>query len=158
MVSLALGLLKIGEVAEISGLPVKTIRYYDEIELLTPTVERSQTGYRLFRPEVFDRLTFIKRAQSLGLSLTEIKDILNVHDQGKLPCGEVKHQIEEKVSTITQQIRELTARKAELQSLLTHWQEHPSADRATKTICPNLVIEKSASQNFEQSSPAIAHL
>ncbi|MGV0027414.1 heavy metal-responsive transcriptional regulator [Phormidesmis priestleyi] len=144
MVSLALSLLKIGEVAEMSGLPIKTIRYYDEIELLTPTVERSQTGYRLFRREVFDRLTFIKRAQSLGLSLTEIKDILKVHDQGKLPCGEVKHHIQEKVSEIAQQIEELTLRKTELQSLLTHWQEHPSTDLAAKTICPNLVAEKSA--------------
>ncbi|KAM3091982.1 heavy metal-responsive transcriptional regulator [Phormidesmis sp. 146-35] len=148
MVSLASDLLKIGEVAEMSGLPIKTIRYYDEIELLTPTVGRSQTGYRLFRPEVFDRLTFIKRAQSLGLSLTEIKDILKVHDQGKLPCGEVKHHIEEKVSAITHQIQELTTRKAELQSLLTHWQEPPSVDRASKTICPNLVTQKSASSNF----------
>ncbi|HEY9655818.1 MAG TPA: MerR family DNA-binding transcriptional regulator, partial [Crinalium sp.] len=41
-------LLKIGEVATSSGLPVKTIRYYEEIGLLTPTVERSQAGYRLF--------------------------------------------------------------------------------------------------------------
>jgi DNA-binding transcriptional MerR regulator len=144
MVSLASSLLKIGEVAEASGLPVKTIRYYDEIELLTPTVERSQTSYRLFHREVFDRLTFIKRAQSLGLSLAEIKDILKVHDQGELPCGEIKHQIQEKVSVIAQQIEELTIRKTELQSLLAQWQEYPSADLAVQTICPNLV-KKSAS-------------
>jgi MerR family transcriptional regulator, copper efflux regulator len=145
MISLAPSLLKIGEIAETSGLPVKTIRYYDEIDLLTPTVERSQTGYRLFRREVFDRLTFIKRAQSLGLTLTEIKDILKVHDQGLLPCDEVKHHIEEKVSAIAQQIQELTIRKIELQSLLAHWQEHPSADLAARTICPNLVTGQIAS-------------
>lgn len=143
MISTASGeLIKIGEVAETSGLPVKTIRYYDEIELLTPTRERSQTGYRLFRQEVFDRLTFIKRAQSFGLSLSEVKDILDVHDQGNLPCVEVKQHIQEKVFSITQQIEELTSRKAELLSLLTRWQEHPSANSATKIICPNLVDAK----------------
>ncbi|MCY7275060.1 MAG: MerR family transcriptional regulator, partial [Phormidesmis sp. CAN_BIN44] len=75
-------LFKIGEVADRSRLPVKTIRYYDEIDLLTPTVERSESGYRLFKPQVFDRLSFIKRAQSLGMSLQEVKEILTEHDRG----------------------------------------------------------------------------
>ncbi|WP_254721727.1 MerR family transcriptional regulator [Kovacikia minuta] len=76
-------LLKIGEVANITGLPVKTIRYYEEIGLLVPVVERSETGYRLFHDQILNRLAFIKRAQSLGLSLNEIKAILQVHDQGR---------------------------------------------------------------------------
>lgn len=140
MVSLTLSkLLKIGEVADISGLPVKTIRYYDEIGLLTPTLERSESGYRLFKPEVFDRLAFIKRTQSLGLSLSEVKDILSVHDQGELPCDEVKQHIYEKVQAISQQIEALTTRKFELQELLAHWQDDPSIKSAAKTICPNIL-------------------
>ncbi|MBF2000108.1 MAG: heavy metal-responsive transcriptional regulator [Synechococcales cyanobacterium C42_A2020_086] len=130
--------LKIGEVAQLSGLPVKTVRYYDEIGLLTPTVERSQSQYRLFHPEVLNRLAFIRRSQSLGLNLKEIQHILQVHDHGQLPCGEVKHYLEAKVSEINQQVEALTLLKTELQGILSGWQEQPPADRIQQTICPNI--------------------
>jgi DNA-binding transcriptional MerR regulator len=131
-------LLKIGEVAETSGLPVKTIRYYEEIGLLTPTVERSESRYRLFHTQVLNRLAFIRRSQSLGLNLKEIQQILAVHDQGELPCGEVKQHLEAKVVEITQQIDALRTLRTELQGILSGWQEQPTADRINHTICPNI--------------------
>lgn len=131
-------LLKIGEVAETSGLPVKTIRYYEEIGLLTPTVERSEARYRLFHTQVLNRLAFIKRSQSLGLNLKEIQQILAVHDHGELPCGEVKQHLEAKVAEITQQIEALNTLRTELQGILSAWQEQPPADRIQHTICPNI--------------------
>lgn len=131
-------LLKIGEVAETSGLPVKTIRYYEEIGLLTPTVERSEARYRLFHIQVLNRLAFIKRSQSLGLNLKEIQQILAVHDHGELPCGEVKQHLEAKVAEITQQIEALNTLRTELQGILSAWQEQPPADRIQHTICPNI--------------------
>lgn len=131
-------LLKIGEVAVSSGLPVKTIRYYEEIGLLSPTVERSQTGYRLFDEQVLNRLAFIKRAQALGLSLNEIRDILGVRDQGELPCGEVKQHLQDKVQAINEQINVLVTLRSELQGILSNWQEFPTDDLAIQTICPNL--------------------
>jgi MerR family transcriptional regulator, copper efflux regulator len=130
--------LKIGEVATQSGLPTKTVRYYDDIGLLTPTVERSDAGYRLFKPEILERLSFIRRAQSLGLSLNEVKEILSVHDQGRLPCREVKQQIQHKVQEITQQIEQLQTLQSELQTLLASWQEEPQLETAETLICPNL--------------------
>jgi len=131
-------LLKVGDVAEQCGLPTKTIRYYDDIGLLTPTVERSESGYRLFSPDVLNRLAFIKQAQALGLSLTEIHHILEIRDRGELPCGEVRHHLEAKVDAITQQIEALIALRSELQGILSGWEDHPSGDRAAHTICPNL--------------------
>ncbi len=131
-------LLKIGEVANISGLPVKTIRYYEEIGLLTPVVERSQTGYRLFHNQILNRLAFIKRAQSLGLKLNEIKDILEVHDKGEIPCGEVKQHLQERVTTIYRQIVALETLKAELQELLLEWEESPPPNLIAQKICPNI--------------------
>jgi MerR family transcriptional regulator, copper efflux regulator len=130
--------LKIGEVSAISGLPVKTIRYYEEIGLLAPTVERSQAGYRLFRSHVLNRLAFIKRSQALGLSLNEVQEILSVHDDGQLPCGEVKQHLQAKVSEINQQIEALQTLKAELQGILSGWQDQPPSDRIAQTICPNI--------------------
>jgi MerR family transcriptional regulator, copper efflux regulator len=130
--------LKIGEVSAMSGLPIKTIRYYEEIGLLKPTVNRSQSGYRLFTPDVLNRLAFIKRSQSLGLSLNEVQQILEVHDQGNLPCGEVKQHLEAKVSEISQQIEALMTLRSELRGILSGWQDHPSSELIDHTICPNL--------------------
>jgi MerR family transcriptional regulator, copper efflux regulator len=133
-----MALLKIGEAAGRSGLSVKTIRYYDEIGLLTPTVERSESGYRLFRPQVLQRLAFIRRAQALGLHLSEVQQILMVHDQGELPCGEVRQHLEAKVVEIRQQIEALETLELELQGILSGWQDQPDLERLERTICPNL--------------------
>ena len=130
--------LKIGEVAVKSGLSVKTIRYYDEIGLLSPTVGRSESGYRLFEPQVLQRLAFIRRSQSLGLHLSEVQQILRVHDQGELPCGEVRHHLEAKVAEVRQQIEALETLELELEGILSGWQEQPAAARLEQTICPNL--------------------
>lgn len=134
--------LKIGEVAKQSTLPVKTIRYYADLGLLTAVMERSPTGYRLFSPEVFNRLAFIKRSQSLGLSLQEIGEILMVHDGGDLPCGVVKQQLQEKLIEINAQIDELITLRAELQGILSGWQDFSAQTSAQHenqpTICPNL--------------------
>lgn len=132
--------LQIGEVAAISELPIKTIRYYEEQGLLTPTVSRSKANYRLFEASVLQRLAFIKRSQSLGLSLREIGDLLTVHDQGQLPCEDVKRNLHQKVRQITEQVEALQLLRSELQGLLSGWQDHPAAEVAARTICPNLQV------------------
>jgi DNA-binding transcriptional MerR regulator len=82
--------LKIGKVADRSGISVKTIRYYEDIGLLAPIVKRSESGYRLFSSQILNRLAFIKRAQSLGFSLSEIQEILNVHDITQTICPNIQ--------------------------------------------------------------------
>lgn len=89
-------LLLIGQVTALSGIPIRTIRYYEGLGLLRSS-GRTEGGFRQFSSEVLTRLLFIKRAQSLGLSLEEIEEILLVYDQGKLPCGESKEKLEEKL-------------------------------------------------------------
>ncbi len=130
--------LKIGEVSSLTGMSVKTIRYYEEIGLLSTTTTRSKAGYRLFDPTVLNRLAFIKRAQSLGLSLSEIQELLAVHDSGELPCGAVKKHLLLKVEAITQQMEALSILKSELLGLLSGWQEKPPSDQVAQTICPNI--------------------
>ncbi|GAB4149527.1 MAG: Cu(I)-responsive transcriptional regulator [Cyanobacteria bacterium J069] len=131
--------MRIGEVAKASGLPIKTIRYYDELGLLK-TSGRTEGNYRLFGADVFGRLRFIKRAQSLGLSLLEIKDFLAVHDQGSLPCSQIRGKLEDKLVEIEQQIQQLQILKQELGGLLSGWQTVP--DFSTEAICP--IIEQAA--------------
>lgn len=131
--------LKIGELAHLSGLSVKTIRYYEDIGLLAPTVERSSSGYRLFQSQVLNRLAFIKRAQSLGLSLQEIKPLLALHDRGELPCPEVKEKLQKKISEIASVMEALKTQQAELQSILKVWQEQPPSRQRDESICPNII-------------------
>lgn len=134
--------MKIGQVATISGFPIKTIRYYENIGLLDPSVERSESGYRLFEESVLSRLAFIRQAKSLGLSLQDIREILAIRDRGNLPCGEVKQKLKNKVQEITFQIEELENLKIELQEIIQHWQDRPSEYRARQAICPNIQTTK----------------
>jgi DNA-binding transcriptional MerR regulator len=131
-------LLKIGELAIQSNLSVKTIRYYAQLGLLAPSIIRTKSGYRLFNLFVFNRLAFIKRAQSLGLSLKEIQEILVVHDAGEIPCGIAKELLIEKLEAVRQQIQELTILQSELEGILSGWQDLPSQDSLSQTICPNI--------------------
>ncbi|MBW4551915.1 MAG: heavy metal-responsive transcriptional regulator [Aphanocapsa sp. GSE-SYN-MK-11-07L] len=130
--------LQIGEVARLSGLPVKTVRYYEELGLLTSTVSRSPAGYRLFSAQVINRLSFIRRAQALGLSLHEIGELLSVHDRGELPCGQVKQRLQARLGAIAEQIRALETLSTELKGILCAWQDQPPIHLQGKTICPNL--------------------
>ncbi|MFE4106498.1 heavy metal-responsive transcriptional regulator [Almyronema epifaneia] len=124
--------LKIGEVHQQSQVPIKTIRYYEELGLIQ-SARRTRGGFRLFWPEVLTRLAFIKQAQSLGLSLQEIGEILALHDQGQIPCQTVRQKFQQKIVAINDRIEQLTQLKNQLTHLL---------DQATPTtltdeqICP----------------------
>lgn len=131
-------LLKIGEVANQSGLSIQTIRYYDQLGLLSPGVTRTQSGYRLFEPKVINRLEFIRKIQTLGLSLQEIKIILDVHDSGDVPCGKIKDYLLKQLDNIEEQINNLNSVKDQLQLILSDWQELTAPDEESQTICPNI--------------------
>lgn len=124
---------QIGTISKESGVPIKTIRYYEELGLLK-AAGRTEGGFRLFDSDVLDRLNFIKRAQSLGLSLLEIKDFLGIYDRGELPCDRIEAKLQAKVTEIERQIKELTIFKQELQALLSGWKKVPP--HPTPTICP----------------------
>ena len=96
----------IGAVAKQAGLPIKTIRYYEEMGLL-PKPARTTSGYRLYAPEIVDRLQFIKKAQSLGLRLADIKEILDLADRGRCPCGHVQHLLQARLRELRQKIHDL---------------------------------------------------
>ncbi|BAY39779.1 MerR family transcriptional regulator [Nostoc sp. NIES-2111] len=123
----------IGSVAKESGVPIKTIRYYEELGLLKSS-GRTEGGFRLFNTDVLERLHFIKRAQSLGLHLSEIKDFLQVYDAGELPCDHIKTKLEDKVQAIDEQIQQLLILRQELVGLLSGWEA--KSDEFPTTICP----------------------
>lgn len=129
--------MKIGVLAGRSGLPVKTLRYYEDLGLL-PAIGRSEGGYRLFAEESLQRLEFIRRLKTLGLTLEEIQGCLAVHDAGELPCGDIQRQLERQIERIDAQIEELGQLRQELQGLLAGWQSDPAKEG--DVICPNLRV------------------
>ncbi|MBD2093390.1 heavy metal-responsive transcriptional regulator [Microcoleus sp. FACHB-1515] len=123
----------IGSVAKESGLPIKTVRYYEELGLLN-ILGRTEGGFRIFDSDVLVRLSFIKRAQRLGLSLLEIKELLEVHDRGSSPCEDVKVKLTERLSEVDHQIQQLLLLKGELEGLLAMQETEPESFK--ETICP----------------------
>jgi MerR family transcriptional regulator, copper efflux regulator len=130
-------LLKIGELSTKSGVPIKTIRYYEELGLLK-TDKRTEGQFRLFHPDVVTRLLFIKRLQSLGLSLQEIKECLAAYDRGNLPCDDIQAKLEQQVTAIDRQVAELKLLRQELTDILQRWSNSPQKEPGA--ICPNLHI------------------
>ncbi|MEH2339532.1 heavy metal-responsive transcriptional regulator [Nostoc sp.] len=126
-------LLLIGQVTDISGITIRTIRYYESLGLLKSS-RRTEGGFRQFSLDVLTRLAFIKRAQNLGLSLEEIGNILQVYDQGQAPCGEIKEKLENKLLQIDHQIDQLLTLRSEIDGLLSGWKNNGRQHK--DTICP----------------------
>ncbi|QLE39899.1 heavy metal-responsive transcriptional regulator [Nostoc sp. C052] len=126
-------LLLIGQVTDLTGIPIRTIRYYESLGLIN-SLKRTEGGFRQFSLDVLTRLAFIKRAQNLGLSLEEIGNILQVYDQGQTPCGEIKEKLEEKVLQIDRQIDQLLTLRSEIKGLLSGWKN--ISNHNEETICP----------------------
>ena len=125
--------MRIGELAARFGLNPKTIRYYEEIGLL-PRAERSDSGYRLYDEHEVERLGFIRRAKTLGLSLDEIRDILTVQAEGELPCEQVLDLIDMKIRAIDQRIADLVAFRTELATLRATWTDEVTSEPFVKML------------------------
>jgi len=109
-------LLRIGQLKDHSQVPIKTIRYYEELGLIA-AAKRTEGGFRLFDPATIHRLAFIKRSQKLGLSLQEIGDLLSIRDRGQSPCQEVRQKLQTKIREIDDKINQLTLLKSQLETL-----------------------------------------
>ncbi|MBM5816514.1 MAG: MerR family transcriptional regulator [Cyanobacteria bacterium K_Offshore_surface_m2_239] len=114
--------LRIGQVAEATGLPVKTVRFYCDQGLIV-TVARSAGGYRLFDPAVVGELGLIRVLRAMDVPLPEIRRILDVRRAGHCNCGALKSSIQGRLRSIDQRLAELAAMKAELSQLLSSWEE-----------------------------------
>ena len=110
--------LKVSELADRAGVSADTVRYYEKEGLLHEP-ERTESGYRQYDEVAVDRLHFIRGAQTLGLRLGDIKELLAIRDRGACPCGHTRQMLEKRVTEIDDEIRRLKALKRELQSMET---------------------------------------
>jgi MerR family copper efflux transcriptional regulator len=105
--------VRIGELGERAGLSPKTIRYYEQIGLV-PEPARLPNGYRDYDGSAVGLLRFVAAAQSIGLTLGEIREVLAVRDRGEAPCGHVLELIERHADDLEQRIGALEAMRKDL--------------------------------------------
>ena len=110
------GAMKIGELANATGLTTKTIRYYELVRLLG-NPQRSDSGYRLYGRKDVERLEFIKKSKHLGFSLDQIKDILTLHENQRAPCVHVLALLDLKIAEIDEVAEDLKVFKQDLARL-----------------------------------------
>ncbi|MEF3045900.1 Cu(I)-responsive transcriptional regulator [Pseudotabrizicola sp. L79] len=108
--------MNIGEVAQRSGLPSKTIRYYEEIGLITPL--RSANGYRSFRERDLHKLAFLGRARALGFSIEDCRTLLALYEDEHRESAQVKSLAEEHLQAIDAKISQLQSMRATLAHLV----------------------------------------
>lgn len=108
--------MNVGQAAKISGLPAKTIRYYEDIELVSPL--RQENGYRFFRQSDIHKLSFLQRSRSLGFSIEQCRSLLSLYEDDNRASSDVKKLAEEKIRDIDAKIEELRSLRSTLSHLV----------------------------------------
>lgn len=110
--------MNIGDVADKTGLPAKTIRYYEDIKLVKPS--RAANGYRDYADADIHRLAFIQRSRSLGFTIEECRLLLSLYEDKDRASADVKTLALEKIEEIDRKVKELQSLKSTLKSLADH--------------------------------------
>ncbi len=138
--------MNIKEVAELSRLPAKTIRFYEDIGLVRPG--RAANGYRRFTEHDLHKLAFVGRARSLGFTVEDCRTLLSLYDDRGRASAEVKRLAEAQLQRIEAKIVELAAMKRTLGELV-------AACRGdSRPECP--ILEDLAGVEPETVEPALA--
>ena len=121
-----------GKLARRAGVNIETIRYYEQRGLI-PEPPRTTSGYRQYTEDYVERIRFIKRAQELGFTLKEIKELLSLRVDPETDRDEVKQRAATKIVTIEEKISDLERMKHRLKLLVTS-----CSGRGPTSECPIL--------------------
>ena len=109
--------MKIGELAQRTGVPIDTVRYYERQGLL-PEPERQPSGYRRYQSADVLRLRFVRRAKALGFTLEEIRELLALSSHREDDMGSLKAVAEQKLAGVEAKLAELTRIRDGLRTLI----------------------------------------
>lgn len=107
--------LTIGKLAAEAGVGVETIRFYQKRGLVAEPAKTK--SYRVYREDDVARIRFIKRAQGLGFTLSEIADLIELDQDQDAECGDLQDRAKAKISLIDQKLADLTRMRSELERL-----------------------------------------
>ncbi|SHL38858.1 Cu(I)-responsive transcriptional regulator [Roseovarius litoreus] len=122
--------MNIGDIAKRTGLPAKTIRYYEEIGLVTP--HREANGYRVFDDKDMHRLTFLARARALGFPIEDCRTLLALYKDDTRASADVKRIAQDHLAQIEDKILQLQS----MRDTLTHLVRECAGDN--RPDCPIL--------------------
>ncbi|MGR3461141.1 MAG: Cu(I)-responsive transcriptional regulator [Roseovarius sp.] len=108
--------MNIGDVSQRTGLPAKTIRYYEEIDLVRPL--RGENGYRRFREHDVHKLGFLGRARSLGFSIEDCRGLLALYEDDSRASADVRRIAKAHLERIDAKLARLGAMRATLAHLV----------------------------------------
>jgi DNA-binding transcriptional MerR regulator len=108
--------MKINELAKLTGLASKTIRYYEDIGLL-PDPQRSSNGYRNYGKSDVERIVFVRRCRELQIPLVEIEILVRLQRDKKAPCAEIDQIIQNQLEKIRSRIQDLVRLEESLNEL-----------------------------------------
>ena len=129
---------RIGQVAQQTGLSIDTIRFYEKQGLLKRS-PRTEGGFRLFGSDDIETLKFVRKAQELGFSLSEIRELLILRAEHVPACSHVKELLEQKLNAVEQKITELHDLERSLKRALRKCkQELKTAAPGHEECCPVL--------------------
>jgi len=114
--------LHVGAVAKKTGVGVQTLHYYERINLL-PKPARSEANYRLYSSDIVRRVTFIKKAQAIGFTLAEIREILALKSHGRAPCRKITELAEKHLRDIDARLAKLRRYRHAVAQSLVSWRE-----------------------------------
>lgn len=120
--------MRIGELATLTGTTTKALRFYEDSGLLRPA-GRTATGYRQYSEEAVARLDFIRRGRAAGLTLAQIREVLDVRDRGHAPCRHVEGLLAARLRALDAQIADLQALRGTVAEL------HDAARRPNPDSC-----------------------
>lgn len=107
----------IGELAKVTGVAARTVRFYEAKGIL-PEPDRSSAGYRIYDFQAVNRLKFLRRAQRAGLTLDEIRSVVALRDTGEAPCIHTRSLLEARRREVSERLRELEELRDELDRLV----------------------------------------
>ena len=121
-------LLKVGELAARAGVGVQTLHYYERLGLL-PQPNRSDANYRLYPPASLRQVQFIKKAQALGFTLEEIKEVLGLRERGRAPCRCVADVARKHLRELDARIAALREFRKSLAAVVPRWEKETAGQR-----------------------------
>lgn len=110
--------MNIGRASQRSGLPPKTIRYYEDVGLVKPS--RAANGYRDYSEDDVHRLAFVGRARNLGFNIEECRLLISLYDDKSRASADVRTLAVEKIEEIDQRLAEMQSLRATLKTLVDH--------------------------------------
>lgn len=126
--------MKISELATQTDTTAKTLRFYEQVGLL-PEPARTDGGYRDYDVSATMRIGFIRSGQALGLTLAQIRDLLNIRDDGRAPCSAAAELLDNHIDELTIRIRDMQSLRRDLRDLRDRGQGLNDDDCLPDSVC-----------------------